>query len=132
MIINAGTNSLTRCIHESASADEFEVVNKILEIARAARANGARKIHVSSVLVRRGFAYRDVVDKVNEVLYMACLAENFMFMDQAEISLNHIDSDGIHPNFYGSTILKFNILSAFRTFDRNRMTFRNEYENALC
>ena len=89
VIIIAGTNSLTRSIHESGSVDEFEVVNEILEIARAARANGAKKIHVSSVLVRRGFAYRDVVDKVNEVLYMACLAENFMFMDQAEISLNH-------------------------------------------
>ena len=131
VIIIAGTNSLTRSIHQTGTVDEFEVVDEILAIARAARANGVKKIHVSSVLVRRGFAYRDVVDKVNDVLYMACLAENFIFMNQSAISLDHIDSDGIHPNFYGSTILKFNILGAFRTFDRNRMTFWSDYEKAM-
>ena len=70
---------------------------------------------------------------MNNLLYMCCLSENFIYMDQSDISLaSHIDTDGIHPNFDGSTILKFNLLSAFRTFDSSNMTFRNDYDNALC
>ena len=62
---------------------------------------------------------------------MACDAESFLFMDQVDITMAHIDSDGIHPNSYGTTILKFNFLSVFRTFDPNSMDFRNDYDNAL-
>ena len=132
VIIIAGTNSLSRSIYQKGTVDEHEIVDEILEIARAARAHGAERIHVSSILERRIHQYRVAVPKVNDLLYMCCLAENFVFMDQSDISLAHIDSDGIHPNFHGSTILKYNILSAFRTFDSNNMTFRNDYDNALC
>ena len=64
-----------------------------MDIARAARAHSAERIHVGSI------PYRAAVPKVNDLLYMCCLAENFVFMDQSDISLAHIDSDGIHPNF---------------------------------
>ena len=132
VVIIAGTNSLSRSIHQKGFVDEYEIVDEILQIARAARAQNVEKIHVSSILVRRGYPYREVVGKVNDLLYMSCLAENFMFMDQSDITMAHIDSDGLHPNFYGSTILKYNILTTFHTFDPNCMTFRSDYENALC
>ena len=106
------------------------MVDGILNIAREARKHGAKKIFVSSILERRGFAYRSVVPRVNDLLYMACLAENFVFMDQGAITLAHMDPDGLHPNHSGSSILRFNILSAFRTFESNRMTFRNDYDQA--
>ena len=107
------------------------MVDGILEIARAARNHGAKKIFVSSILVRRGYQYRDIVPRVNDLLYMACLAEDFVYMDQDDITLGHLDSDGLHPNFYGSTILKHNILSVFRTFNREHMNFRGDLEKAL-
>ena len=132
VVIIAGTNSLSRSIHQKGFVDEYEIVEEILDIARAARAENVEKIHVSSILVRRGYPYRDVVSKVNDLLYMCCLVEDFKFMDQSNITMAHIDTDGLHPNYYGSTILKFNILKTFRTFDPNCMTFRSDYENALC
>ena len=51
-------------------------------------------------------------------------------MDQCDITLDHISSDGVHPNPNGTAILKYNILSAFSTFDRNLMDFKEDYERA--
>ena len=132
VVIIAGTNSLTKELVENNTIDEYTVVNEILDIARAARKCGVEKIHVSSILPRRGHQYRSAVENVNNFLYMACVAEDFLFMDQVGITLDHIDSDGIHPNFYGSTVLKYNILSVFDTFDCNLMDFRSDYEKSIC
>ena len=103
-----------------------------MEIARAARNHGVQKIHVSSILPRRGHKYRGVVERVNELLCMVCIAEEFLFMDQVDFTLAHIDTDGIHPNYYGSTILKNNILTVFNTFRPEYMDFHEDYDNALC
>ena len=81
--------------------------------------------------MRRGYQYGSIIPKVNDLLYMACIAENFVYMDHSAITLDHLDSDGLHPNFYGSAILKHNLLSAFRTFNPNQMNFRNEYDQVF-
>ena len=131
VVVIAGTNSLRQSIHQKGGIDEYEIVDAVLDVARIARDHGVKKIYVSGILPRRGYQYRGIVEKVNDLLYMACLAEDFVFMDQASITLAHIDDDGVHPNYHGSTILKFNILSAFRTFNRNNMDFRGDYVEAL-
>ena len=83
---------------------------------------------LSSILDRRGYHYREAVKRVNDLLYIACVAENFTYMDQCDITLNHISSDGIHPNPSGTAILKYNILSAFSSFDSNLMDFKDDYD----
>ena len=60
------------------------------------------------------------------------LLKAFIFLDQDDITLAHIDSDGIHLNFNGTSILKYNILKVFHTFNCNYMNFNNDYNNALC
>ena len=117
VVIIAGTNSLSRSINQDGAVDEYQVVDEILQIARSARSHGVKKIHVSGILVRRGYQYRDIIPKVNDLLYMACLAEDFVYIDQDDITLAHLDADGLRPNFYESTILKFEILSLFRTYE---------------
>ena len=131
VIIVAGTNSLTKSMYEKNCVDEYEVVESILKIGRAARGHGAGKICISGLLVRRGYPYQEAVRRVNDLLYMACVAEHFVYLDQSGITLDHISSDGIHPNHYGSTILKYNILSVFDSFDRDLMDFRDDYEWAI-
>ena len=132
VVIIAGTNSLAREIYDKGVVDEYIIVDEIMEIARAARNHGVQKVHVSSILPRRGYKYRGVVEKVNNLLCMACIAEEFSFMDQVDLTLAHIDSDGIHPNYYGSTILKHNILTVFDTFRPEFMDFQEDYDSALC
>ena len=62
---------------------------------------------------------------------MACVAEDFVFIDQADITMAHISSDGVHLNSHGTVILLHNILSVFDTFDRNFIDFKRDYEYAL-
>ena len=104
VIIIAGTNDLTRSVYGKGTIDEFEVVKSILDIGRAARNEGANKIHISSIMARRRHQYVDVVQRVNNVLYMACVAEDFLFVDLDDINLAHISSDGVHLNSYLSLI----------------------------
>ena len=131
VIIIAGTNDLTRAMFESDVVDEFEVVESIMKIGRVAREQGAKKINISSVIIRRGFRYQEIVKKVNDVLYMACIAENFEFIDQDNITMAHISSDGVHLTAHGTVIMLFNILSVFSTFDRNFMDFKKDFEYAM-
>ena len=93
----AGTNDLTRATYEKGHIDEYKVVESILKVGRAARNQGAKKIYISSIVIRRGYYYREGARRVN-VLYMACLAEDFIFLDHSAITMDHISSDGIHPN----------------------------------
>ena len=131
VIIVAGTNSLTRAIYQQGTINEYDIVESIMKIGRAAKQVGAKKIYVSGLLVRRGQHYRNAITAVNELLYMACIAENFIFMDQEDITLAHISTDGVHPNFYGSTLLKMKLLSVLSTFDRDLMSFKDIYEKSL-
>ena len=126
---------LGRRVNENSLLSIYKVhsifVDHPLHRLRWPHDQGAKRVFILSILIRRGAQYRDAVYRVNDLLYMACLAENFVFMDQRDVTLAHISSDGIHPNYYGATILKMNILSVFRTFDRSLMNFKDDYEKAL-
>ena len=62
---------------------------------------------------------------------MACVAENFVYLDQCNITMDHISTDGVHPNYHGSTILKYNILTVFDTFNSYMMDFKDDYNRAM-
>ena len=83
-----------------------------MKIGRKARDHGAKKICISSIMVRRGYRYRNIVKKVNDLLYMVCIAEDFIYMDQADITMAHVSSsDGVHLNANGTAILLFNMIT---------------------
>ena len=131
VIIIAGTNDLTRCMYEKGTVDQYKVVDSILSIGRAARDHGSKKIHISSIMARRGGNYSRIVEEVNELLYMACIVEDFGFINHDDIKSGHISSDGVHLNSHGTSILMFNIFSVFNNFDRNFMDFKEEYQYAM-
>ena len=131
VIIIAGTNDLTRSIYEKGTVDELKVVDNVLNIGRAARHHGAKKIHISSIMARRGHRYSEIVKSVNNLLFMACMVEDFLFIDQDDIKLAHISSDGIHLNTHGTAILMFNIFSVFSAFNSSYMDFKEDYDYAM-
>ena len=131
VIVVAGTNDMARDVYESDSVDEYAIVESLMRIGRKARESGAKKISISSVMVRRGYRFREIVEKTNELLYMACIAEDFMFIDQADITMAHLSSDGVHLNAHGTAILFYNILSVFESFDSNFIDFLEEYRYAM-
>ena len=132
VVVIAGTNDLTRAVYDQGHINENEIGENILKIGRSARQHGAQKVHISSILERQGQQYRNGIVRVNNLLSARCAEENFIFMDQSQITIAHISSDGIHPNFFGTTILKMNILSVFSSFNPYLCTFHDDYEKALC
>ena len=57
--------------------------------------------------------------------------EGFRFIDQSDISSNHIKMDGVHLNFYGQTLLKMNLLNCFHTFNPYLIDFEYDYDRSL-
>ena len=131
MIIVAGTNDLSKAVYEKESIDEYEVVGSLMNLARTARKQGAKTVHVSSIITRRGHRYSELIKKVNDLLYMACIAEDFVFMDQADITMAHVSKDGIHLNSHGTSILLYNIMSVFNSFDGDSIDFKHDYDYAM-
>ena len=131
VIVIAGTNDLTRHMYDKGDVDEYVVADSILKIGRAAREQGAKKIYISGIMIRRGFKYGEIVNRVNNLLYMACVVEDFAFINQDDIKVAHISSDGTHLNSYGTAILMFNVFSVFNTFDYNFSDFKEDYDYAM-
>jgi lysophospholipase L1-like esterase len=131
VIIVAGTNDISRDVDRGRTVNEYEVVENLMKIARKAREVGAETVHVSAIIVRHGYQYKNPVKRVNNLLEATCVSEGFLFMDQSEISSSHIAKDGVHLNFYGITLLKMNILSCFHTFNPYLTDFEYDYDRAL-
>ena len=131
VIIVAGTNDISRDVYRGRTVNEYEVVENLMKTARTARDMGAEMVHVSAILVRHGYQYRNPVARVNSLLEATCISEGFMFMSQSDISSSHISMDGVHPNFFGQTLLKMNILSCFHTFNPYFTDFKHDYDRSL-
>ena len=131
VIIVAGTNDISRDVDQGRTVNEYEVVENLMKTARFARVMGAETVHVSAVIVRHGYQYRNPVSRVNNLLEATCATEGFVFMDQSDISSSHISMDGVHLNFHGQTLLKMNILSCFHTFNPFFTDFGYDYDVAL-
>ena len=52
VIIIAGTNDIQRDVQPGSTVNENQVVEDLMAIARTAREAGAKKIYVSSIMVR--------------------------------------------------------------------------------
>ena len=118
-------------MYDTGVVDEYAVVDRILKIGRAARDHGAKTIHISGIMFRRGYKYGEIVSRVNKLLYMACLVEDFAYISHDDIKAAHISSDGIHLNSHGSAILMFNVFSVFSSFNGNFIDFKEDYDYAM-
>ena len=128
VIVIAGTNDLSRDVFRGNTVNEYEVVESLMKIARTAREFGAYRVYVSGIMTRHGQQYKNPIARVNNLLQYRCSLEGFLYMDQSDISSDHVSSDGVHLNFHGQTLLKMNILSCFNTFNPYFNDFENDYE----
>ena len=130
VIVFAGTNDISKGLREK-SLNEFKIVDDILDIGRYAKTLGTKNIYISSILVRWGYQYANIITRLNDILERLCNAEGFIFLNHSDITKRHIWSDGLHPNNQGYLILKMNMLMCFYTFNPYLSTFYDLYEKAL-
>ena len=106
LIIVSGTNSLRSTLGKPDHTDE-EVAHSILRTGLSARSQGVVKILVSGVITRRGMHYQRRISNINRILKDECCKQGFIFIDQTNISMEHLNSeDGLHLNFAGRKFLR--------------------------
>ena len=86
----------------------LQIANEIMDAAVTCKRHGARNIIVSSVLPRSTCEPKRV--ELNRVLSDLCVIHNFIFMDNWNMSLQHVSYDGVHLNNRGDKQLLFNLL----------------------
>ena len=64
VIIFAGSNDISRGFRNK-DLNEYVIVNNIINIGRKAKAVGTKKIFISSILVRYGYHYRNIITCIN-------------------------------------------------------------------
>ena len=87
-----------------------DIANEIIETGLLCRRYGVQHIFISSVLLRRQFYQQQRCRDLNAFLRDLCVVHNFIFIDNANISVEHLFTDGVHLTDQGSQILCDNYL----------------------
>ena len=130
LIIFGGCNDISRAFKDK-DINEWKIAEYILQMAQNGKQMGCQKIFISSVLVRWGKQYDNVIIRVNEILRRVCGEEGFFYLDHSDVTTAHLCGDGLHPNSYGTVILKMNILSCFNSFNPYLSSFYDFYEESV-
>ena len=101
-VIIAGGNDL------SDKTPILKIANELMEAALTCKRHGAQNIVISSVLPRSTCEQKRV--ELNKILMDLCDIHNFVFMDNWNMSLQHVSYDGVHLNRRGDKQLLFNLL----------------------
>ena len=80
MIIIAGTNDISNGCKDR-SLNGYKVVNDILNIARKSKTFRTKKIYISSIIVRWGYQYGNIITRINNLLENSCREEGFLYLD---------------------------------------------------
>ena len=93
--------------------DVCQIAQDILNIGLSARDKGIKNIFISSIITRRGLKHEIIRREVNKILYHMCIYHNFYFINNDNISIEHIWEDGLHLNDFGAAIFKSNLQRCF-------------------
>ena len=113
--IHAGTNSLPRPNAQHQPAAE-EIAREIINIGVTARSMGVQNVAISAITRRRGMFYEPMRCQVNDMLKHMCTVELFSFVDNDNIGLGDLYTDGIHLAESGNIILANNLLRVINNF----------------
>ena len=110
IVIHAGTNDLCNKNRQKSQLTDQEIASNIIGTGIIARQNKVSNILISSIIVRRGMYYERRKNNINKMLREQCLREGFQFIDNSNITLNHLGRDGLHLLPTGTDILFNNLI----------------------
>ena len=107
LVIHGGTNSLR---DETRSAQQ--IANEVLSIGATAVELGVNNVIVSGIVKRKnGMELERKRRQVNELLSKLSLDNNFLYINNDNISLNDICDDRVHLEESGNVKIANNILN---------------------
>ena len=111
VIINIGTNNLTK----KRLQREEEICADILKIVEKCQEYGVNEIYVSGLTCRPKF--QEKIEKINGILRVNANTHDYTFIDNSNITRNHLRDDGLHLLEKGNILLANNFLSYLNYWD---------------
>ena len=116
LILVGGTNDIG-CESKDGVPNEYKIVDNLINTGTFAQEWGATEFFISSVVCRRGWQYANAIKRINSLLFQRCIDHGFIYLDQSNITMQHISMDGLHLNHSGLHYMKLNLLKCFHTFN---------------
>ena len=88
------------------------VANKVIETGLTCRKLGATNVLIGGVTIRKTSLLQERCKELNDILRNLCSISNFVFINNNDITLDHLHSDGVHLNEDGTKLLADNYLRA--------------------
>ena len=108
VIIQAGGNDLPTPKYNPISVSD--IANEIVESGLLCKKFGVKTIYISSVLTRKPKFMQERCVELNNFLRELCKIHGFIFMENGNITTEHLQYDGVHLSNEGSIILANNYL----------------------
>ena len=106
VVLSFGTNNLTKKKHQI----EEDIVNEIIQMVEECRNMGVNEIFVAGLIVRRGFYNK--INVINKMLERQASISNFTYIDNNNITNQHLRNDGLHLEQEGTVILAKNFIKS--------------------
>ena len=110
VVLQCGGNDLPKS--NANPTPVMDIAKIIIETANLCESHGAEQILISGIITRhKGNYYMERRrTELNEILRNICYDRGYIFIDNENITHDHLSQDGVHLNHEGSDILANNIL----------------------
>ena len=106
VIIQTGGNDLPTPRSNPLPVSEIAV--EIIKSGLLCQRAGVENIYVGGVLLRRPYYTQARCRELNDILREECKKHGFIFIDNSNINMGHVQDDGVHLTHEGSEILRDN------------------------
>ena len=113
IVIMCGTNDLTI----TKTPDVKEIANRLVRIGINAKNMGVENVFIAGIIIRRNKYFHDLIRKLNILVKLMCIENNFYFIDNSNICVGDLAYDGLHLNRNGSEKLASNILFCVESYN---------------
>ena len=113
-IIHIGSNDITNSNYTTINPEI--IAQKVINVGTICKNNGVNDVVISSILVKRNIRVTKIIRQVNDHLKDLCIANNYHYIDNDNISYDHLWKDGIHLKDDGTRILAGNFTNYLNQF----------------
>ena len=82
------------------------IANDVIESGLICRNYGVKNVFISSVPIRRKYYLQNRCAELNDILRDLCMVHDFTFIDNSDITVDHLQNDGVHLADEGSNLLR--------------------------
>ena len=96
--------------------DPIETAKSIIEIGKQCCNYNVNEVIISSITAKKSLKLTSIIREINDAVESFCETENFYFIRNDDITIEHLEEDGVHLNDSGTDILAGNFVDYFNNY----------------